>query len=174
MPKQVFFKISKDRREKLLKPAIKEFAKKTYNKVTVLSLTKTMKILRTDFYYYFQDKEDIYGEILNCFFNYVQSVKEDADLNDALVILFDKAASLKGLKNRQYLADISENFNPQFANELSLRLIEKYGEGCNPDKAVVKTKIKIYKFMAVLNEYIKGALSKELAVEILEHKHCQH
>ena len=60
MPKQVFNKISEDRKAKLLKSSVKEFTRKPYDKITVSSLTDTMKILRTDFYYYFYDKLMIY------------------------------------------------------------------------------------------------------------------
>ena len=84
MPKSVFYKISRDRKLKLLKPAIKEFVSKSYNKITVSSLTETMRILRTDFYYYFNDKDDIYSVLIHEFYKYVVSIKSDANFQEAL------------------------------------------------------------------------------------------
>lgn len=172
MARDVYYKISDERKLKLLKPAIKEFVSKPFDKVTVLSLSHTMKILRTDFYYYFQDKEDIYNELLTMFEEKVNKENPEATIADRLVFLFNEALSLKGAKNRQFLLDITENFHPAFADEIACRYIDIINCDCEPEKKYIKCKTKMYKFMVVLNEYLKGRISKEDAVSTLAHKHC--
>lgn len=165
MPKQVYFNISEERREKLLKPALREFTKKPYEKVTVLSLTKTMKILRTDFYYYFSDKEDIYGAIVSNLFG-----EQKEDIHAAVLAVFDKVLKLKGPKNRQYLIELSESYHPQFAFEIAGRLIDLYPCDCDHEKKQVKVITLIYKLMTVINLYERGELSEAKAKEILTHQ----
>lgn len=169
MPKQVFYKINEDRRHKLLKPALVEFVTKPYDKVTVLSLTTTMDILRTDFYYYFSDKEDIYGAILEDLKTLVSKGHENLTAGEAITVLFDKVLEIKGARNRQFTLDITENYHPQFAYEGAKRLLQMFPCNCDPEKAQVKTMIKIYRFMTVTNQYLKGSLSKEKAIEIMHH-----
>jgi len=171
MPKQVYFKISEERRENLLKPALREFTKKSYDKVTVLSLTATMKILRTDFYYYFSDKEDIYGALIS---DLLQKIKENGgaeDVHEAFISLFNATLKMKGPKNRKYLIELTENYNPQFADEMAKRLMIAFPCGCDPIRKQIKVMIKIYKFMTIVNKYEKGEIDEALAKDIIAHAH---
>lgn len=170
MPKSVFYKISKERQHKLLKPAIKEFVSKPYEKITVLSLTDTMNILRTDFYYYFKDKEDIYSALLDEFQSY-----SEGNLKSALFNLFKAVRNIKGARNKQFIIDLTENYNPQFAKELAKRFQVLYPCGCNPIKKHVKVRNLIYKFMTVTNMYFKGEIVEEEAFALLdpEDKGCE-
>jgi len=168
MPKEVYYKISKERQIKLVKSSLKEFLKKPYNKITVQSLTDTMKILRTDFYYYFSDKEDIYTLILDDFHKYVISVDKDANFQRALEILFDKLVVFsKTTRNRQYLIDLTEDFHPQFAKELVVRIRKAFNCQCEGDKPQAKVMVKIYKFITIVNLYCKNELSLESAKEMI-------
>jgi len=170
MPKQVFYKISKDRQMKLIKPALKEFVKKPYEKITVQSLTATMKILRTDFYYYFLDKDDIYNGVLENFQELVKKTKEDADFQEALEILFENLIQNESPRFRQYLIELTDSYNPQFAIELSNRLRKMFGCQCEGDIPPVKARMKIYRFLTVLNLYEKGELKLESARELIYKK----
>ena len=167
MPKQVFNKISEDRKVKLLKSSIKEFTKRPYDKITVASLTDTMKILRTDFYYYFYDKEDIYQALIDRFEKIVHKIKSDATIKDALNILFEKTAKLEGTRNKQYLIDITDNYHPQFAYELVERLNKIFVCNCTGDKPKAKHLLIIYRFMSLVNLYAKKEISFETAKELL-------
>lgn len=170
MPKSVFYKISKDRQMKLLKPAVVEFTKKNYEKVTVLSLTDTMKILRTDFYYYFQDKEDVYNYLMEEFKIKIVEKAPEHNLPSAFTTLFLTLTSMRGPRNRQYLIDLTENYNPQFAHEFASRLAEIYPCGCNPNKKHAKVMGMIYNLMTVTNMYLKGDLEQEMALELISGK----
>ena len=170
MPKSVFYKISHDRKNKLIKPAVKEFVSKPYNKITVSSLTDTMRILRTDFYYYFSDKDDIYDAILEDFYNSIIKEKSDATFQDALKIFFEKVVEIDSSRLKQYVIDITENYHPQFAVELSKRMRKLFKCNCDGDKPQVKVMTKIYRFMTVVNLYLKGCWSVQSAREILDTK----
>jgi len=168
MPKQVFNKISKERQNKLLKSSLSEFVSKPYEKITVQSLTDTMKILRTDFYYYFSDKEDIYSLILSRFHDQVVKNNPEAKFHDAVVALFDRVVTFtKSSRNRQWLKDLTESYDPQFAKELGKRCRCLFNCKCEGDKPQVKVMMKIYKFMTITNLYCKNELSLESAKEMI-------
>ncbi len=168
MPKNVFYKIPKDRQLKLLKPALKEFVMNPYEKITVSSLTETMKILRTDFYYYFTDKDDIYNYLIQ---EFVALIPEDAEkkcLGTGLIALFEKAASTNSPRVRQYITDLCDNYHPQFVNYLAIKAMEVFG--CEDTDGLKKIKVtcKIHKFMNVLSLYKKGEIDKEKAIEAIK------
>ena len=167
MPKQVFYKISKDRQLKLLKPAIKEFIKKPYDKITVQSLTTTMKILRTDFYYYFLDKDDIYTGLLDDFYNTVSEVNKNATIQEALEILFEKIIENESPRFRQYIIELTDSYNPAFAIELIERLKVMFKNDGDGEVALVKARMKIYRFLTVLNLYEKNEISLDNAKELI-------
>ena len=173
MPKQVFNKISYDRQIKLLKPAIKEFVTKPYEKITVSSLTDTMKILRTDFYYYFEGKDDIYDILLSDLYGLAKDYKDEPTINDAAIALFEKVVKISGSRNRQFIIDLTESYNPQFAIYLAQRLKVIFNCKCEGEKPLVKIMMKIYKFMTVVNLYKTGRLNLDVAREIISDHNCE-
>lgn len=170
MPKIVFEKISKDKQFKLLKPSVKEFVSKPYNKITVSSLTDRMRILRTDFYYYFSDKDDIYDALLDIFYQTSTEGKEGLSFHDALKAFFEKIIEIDGSRMRQYIIDITESYHPQFAFELAKKIKKMFKCSCDGDKPQVKIMTKIYRFMTIVNLYEKGSLSVQSARELLDSK----
>ncbi len=170
MPKQVFNRISYDRQIKLLKPAIKEFVSKPYEKITVSSLTDTMKILRTDFYYYFEGKDDIYDILLSDLYGIAKEYKADPTLDDALVALFDKIVKINGSRNKTFVLDLTENYNPQFAIYLAKRLQKQFKYGHDDDKTQVDIILKVYKFMTVVNLFRTNKIEVESARNIMLNK----
>ena len=170
MPKQVFNKISYDRQIKLLKPAIKEFISKPYEKITVSSLTDTMKILRTDFYYYFEGKDDIYDILLSDLYGIAKDYKSDPNINDAMVALFEKIVKINSSRNKTFVLDLTENYNPQFAFYLAKRLKKLFKYKGNENSTTIEIMQKIYLFLTVVNLYRTNRLELEEARTILNNK----
>ena len=120
MPKDVYYKINESKRNKLVKSAFEAFSKDTYENLTVSEITQTMKILRTDFYYYFKDKDTeasrIYTEykqrggkefenfVQRKDYRYMQVFKQYENLEKA-IRKQGKQAELKGDKAGKEAAD---------------------------------------------------------------------
>ena len=113
MPKQVFYKIKKEKQLDLLRPAAWHFLSTPYENISITNLTEKMGVLRTDFYYYFNDKDDIFDEIVKIFDGMIKSVKSDAKVCDCLEIVLDKVLNVKGIKNRKWIANITSDVHPQ-------------------------------------------------------------
>jgi len=64
MPKKTFLNISKEKKEKITKVAIEEFAKYTYLNASINRIVENSEIAKGSFYQYFEDKKDMYEYIL--------------------------------------------------------------------------------------------------------------
>ena len=60
MPKQTFFNLPEEKRERLIHAAIEEFAGNPFQKAVIDNITKKAGISKGSFYQYFENKEDIY------------------------------------------------------------------------------------------------------------------
>lgn len=60
MPKQTFFNLTQDKRERILRAAQRVFAATAYRRVTIDSLVDEANIPKGSFYQYFHDKDDLY------------------------------------------------------------------------------------------------------------------
>lgn len=65
MPKELFYTISQDKRERLLQVSMEEFSKNLFYEVSINQIVKRADIARGSFYQYFEDKEDLYFFIIN-------------------------------------------------------------------------------------------------------------
>lgn len=64
MPKETFFKLDEEKRNKIIEGSVKEFAKANFKEVKVSSIINAAGIPRSSFYDYFIDKMDLYRYIL--------------------------------------------------------------------------------------------------------------
>ncbi|WP_282709251.1 TetR family transcriptional regulator [Ligilactobacillus sp. Marseille-Q7487] len=60
MPKQTFFNISPEKKQRLLAAACKEFSQVSFNDASINRIIKEAQIPRGSFYQYFEDKQDLY------------------------------------------------------------------------------------------------------------------
>ena len=67
MPKNTFFNLPKEKRERIIKTAIEEFAQAPYQDISINHLIKCLGIPTGSFYQYFEDKKDLYFHIL-CYY----------------------------------------------------------------------------------------------------------
>ncbi len=163
MPKAVYDKISEERKHKLLKPALKELLSKPFEKVTVLSLTDRMHILRTDFYYYFQDKFDLYDAIKAHIFKGVEA----NGLVSLLKEIFKKhIACPKSYKRKLELIDLTSDYDPRSLELFGETILEK----CSIEPSVencLAVKLALFKFMNISNLYLNGKIDRIKAEELL-------
>jgi len=64
MPKQTFFNLPGEKQERIISCAVEEFAGNGYEKASISRLVKAAGIAKGSFYQYFEDKEDLYGFLI--------------------------------------------------------------------------------------------------------------
>lgn len=80
MPKETFLKLSKEKKEKIIFSAKKEFARVPLEQVSIKNIVEDAEIARGSFYQYFEDKEDLLGFILSNHFEEMnEKIKEDLE-----------------------------------------------------------------------------------------------
>lgn len=65
MPKDTFFNLPEQKREKIINAAIDEFVERSYNKVRITEIAENAGIAVGSFYQYFADKRDLVKYILD-------------------------------------------------------------------------------------------------------------
>ena len=58
MPKETFFNLKLDKREKIETALVNEFSRTTFEKASISNIIEEAQIPRGSFYQYFEDKED--------------------------------------------------------------------------------------------------------------------
>jgi AcrR family transcriptional regulator len=64
MPKQTFFNLPDDKRQRVLDAAIDEFAENDYQAASITRIAEKAEIAKGSFYQYFEDKADLYMHLL--------------------------------------------------------------------------------------------------------------
>ncbi len=64
MPNPTFYNIDREKQEKILSAAMKEFSRKTYSNISIARIIKAAGIPRGSFYQYFEGLEDLYRYVL--------------------------------------------------------------------------------------------------------------
>ncbi|MEG0078371.1 MULTISPECIES: TetR/AcrR family transcriptional regulator [Enterococcus] len=79
MPKETFFHLTKEKQQRIMKAAKKEFSRVPLGDASIAQIIKDAGIPRGSFYQYFEDKEDLY-------YYYFQSMRRDSqqELNNAM------------------------------------------------------------------------------------------
>ncbi len=65
MPKQTFFNLSSEKKNRIIQGAKEVFAQKHYSKVTIDSIVEKANIPKGSFYQYFYNKDDIFKHIFS-------------------------------------------------------------------------------------------------------------
>lgn len=77
MPKETFYNLEPEKRQKILDAAKKEFAANPLRKSRVSNIIIDAKIPRGSFYQYFEDLDDLYYYVVNQYFDEVHEVGND-------------------------------------------------------------------------------------------------
>ena len=94
MPKETFFNLPEDKRNKILDSARDEFTEHLFNKARVSNIIKNAGIPRGSFYQYFEDLEDLFFFLIEELFDSIYEtgskyVKETNDLFEFSILTFD-------------------------------------------------------------------------------------
>lgn len=69
MPKETFFNLSEEKREKIIKESIKEFGKQGFEKGNIGKIAKEAGVAKGSMYQYFEDKKELYIHCVKESFN---------------------------------------------------------------------------------------------------------
>ena len=69
MPKETFYNLNEEKKEKIEKAIINEFSRNSFEKASISNIIEEAKIPRGSFYQYFDDKEDAVRYIIEKFMN---------------------------------------------------------------------------------------------------------
>ena len=64
MPKETFLKLSREKQQKVIHSAKKEFARVPIQEVSIKNIVEDAEIARGSFYQYFESKEDLLSYII--------------------------------------------------------------------------------------------------------------
>ena len=73
MPKETFFNLPEDKRERILQAASAELVRVPLNEMSINKITQTAEISRGSFYQYFEDKNDLIQHMLS---GYAECLKD--------------------------------------------------------------------------------------------------
>lgn len=107
MPTQTFFHLPKEKQDTVIKAALKEFTKVSFENASINQIIKEASISRGSFYMYFQDKEDLYFYLLEQFRMHFKEnllsilAEEHGDLFRTFERLFEQIVEYCLNKNRK-------------------------------------------------------------------------
>lgn len=119
MPKETFLKLSKEKKQKVLNAAKREFARVPIEQVSIKNIVENAEIARGSFYQYFESKEDLLAYIL----------KENADEIDTKIKnkiyetkgnIFDAYIELYDLMVKKFVENTEQEFFKQIFINLRL------------------------------------------------------
>ncbi len=132
MPKQTFNKLPIDKRETLIRAAIKEFSRAPLFEASISNIVKEAGIPRGSFYQYFEDKEDLYYFLLD---EYSQRLrrrfisilkKQNGDLMETFIEAFGMMLiNLQSIEARQFFRNAFLNMNYRAENTLTPEVNEE-------------------------------------------------
>lgn len=117
MPTDAFFNLDARKKTGLLESAINEFSALPYEKVSVFKIARAAKVSRSGFYYYFNDKEDVYKYLLEQLIEeIVQDFKEEDrekyDIFTFSKLIFHRLARMKGTDREKFMKQAVINLKP--------------------------------------------------------------
>lgn len=96
MPSQTFLNLDKEKQNKLIDAAMKEFAKVPYPEVSINQIIANAKISRGSFYMYFKDKEDLFAYLIEMNQQKLNQLtkkifhQNKGDLRNSFITLYDE------------------------------------------------------------------------------------
>lgn len=137
IPKQTFFNLNEEKREKILEIAIDEFSKQSFKLASVTKIAEAAGIAKGSIYQYFDDKKDLYRYVLDITSNkkveYLMSFMNNMEELKFLDLI--RKLYLKGIqfaRDNPKLAAIGSNFlkesDASFKEEIMGKGIEKSNE----------------------------------------------
>lgn len=109
MPKDTFFNLSEEKRNRIIDAAVKEFKEYSFDASSINRIIENGEISKGSFYQYFEDKEDLYEHIIDIIvqkkLEYVSPVMADPFEHDIFTLLREtyKSGLCFAFENPDYL-----------------------------------------------------------------------
>lgn len=176
MPKQTFFNLKEDKKEKIEKALIKEFSRNSFEKASISNIILEANIPRGSFYQYFEDKEDAIYYIIDKYLEkeknkiYQYLLKNKGDIFETAVNIYEDMAKIteRGENERLFkniLQEVKKN-NINIFGECkemlrSKRTIEKM---INKEELKFENDDDLQYFLRILNAIVR-AISMEVVLK---------
>ena len=176
MPKQTFFNLKEDKKEKIEKALIKEFSRNSFEKASISNIILEANIPRGSFYQYFEDKEDAIYYIIDKYLEkeknkiYQYLLKNKGDIFETAVNIYEDMAKITERdENERLLKNILQEVKKNNINIFgeckemlrSKRTIEKM---INKEELKVENDDDLQYFLRILNAIVR-AISMEVVLK---------
>jgi AcrR family transcriptional regulator len=132
LPKQTFIKLPIDKRETLIRAAIKEFSRAPLFEASISNIVKEAGIPRGSFYQYFEDKEDLYYFLLDEYSKrlrkrFISILKnQNGDIMETFIESYQMMlVNLQSKESRQFFRNTFLNMNYRAENTLTPEVNEE-------------------------------------------------
>ncbi len=156
VPKDTFFNLSEEKRQKIIGAAIDEFAKLHYSSVTINGIVQAAGIPKGSFYQYFENKDDLYIYLF-------------IEIGDTKIDMFERIkAKIPVISFKEYMMEyIRELKKLEASNDQISHLKGEFLNECpqHIKKQILKIEMpkSIKAFRGVIDSYIeKGEFRKDL------------
>jgi len=116
MPKDTFYNLPDEKKDRIEKVAIDEFSSKGYDQATISAIVKKARIAKGSFYQYFDNKEDLFKHIMDLIgrekIEFMSPILKNPEKHDFLTLI--KEVYLSAVKfgaNRPKLLFIASELN---------------------------------------------------------------
>lgn len=183
MPKKTFYNLPKEKKERLLEAAFKEFSNEPIEEVSINAIIQNSDISRGSFYQYFEDKEDLYCycldllrenqfvQIENCFKNANGNVITGLfDTFDYFYHHFFKS-NHKNFYHQFFLNTTyrtSRDFYKQGEEKDPLGLFERIAENMEDNDSNFETKSEAVEFLQFFFQMMHGTISQVFSQNLSE------
>lgn len=176
MPKQTFFNLKEDKKEKIEKALIKEFSRNSFEKASISNIILEANIPRGSFYQYFEDKEDAIYYIIDKYLEkeknkiYQYLLRNKGDIFETAVNIYEDMAKITEKdENERLLKNILQEVKKNNINIFgeckemlrSKRTIEKM---INKEELKVENDDDLQYFLRILNAIVR-AISMEVVLK---------
>lgn len=176
MPKQTFFNLKEDKKEKIEKALIKEFSRNSFEKASISNIILEANIPRGSFYQYFEDKEDAIYYIIDKYLEkeknkiYQYLLRNKGDIFETAVNIYEDMAKITERdENERLLKNILQEVKKNNINIFgeckemlrSKRTIEKM---INKEELKVENDDDLQYFLRILNAIVR-AISMEVVLK---------
>lgn len=178
MPKQTFFNLKEEKKEKIEKALIKEFSNNTFEKASISNIIAEANIPRGSFYQYFEDKEDAIYYIINKYLEkeknriYQYLLKNKGDIFETAINIYEDTAKItEKNENEELFKNILQELKKNNINVFdehkkilkSKKTIEKM---INKTELNIENEEDLQDFLRILNVIIR-AISMEVVLKKL-------
>lgn len=178
MPKQTFFNLKEEKKEKIEKALIKEFSNNTFEKASISNIIAEANIPRGSFYQYFEDKKDAIYYIINKYLEkeknriYQYLLKNKGDIFETAINIYEDTAKItEKNKNEELFKNILQELKKNNINVFdehkkilkSQKTIEKM---INKTELNIENEEDLQDFLRILNVIIR-AISMEVVLKKL-------